>query len=134
MRNVKYGVIPFAIAAVIFYLCCLIPPKDVPGIKYFLGLPFDKVAHFVMYLGFAAATAAYYVYDRRGYINIPLMLVGAGLVPILYGGVIELVQDNFFPPRAGEWGDFLADTLGVLAAMPTIFAFKRFIINRTPKM
>jgi len=35
-------------------------------------------------------------------------------LPIFYGGVLELVQEYFFPPRTGDWFDFLADTAGVL--------------------
>ena len=34
--------------------------------------------------------------------------------PILFGGLIEVVQQNFFPPRCGEWSDWLADIIGVL--------------------
>ncbi|MCQ2224624.1 MAG: VanZ family protein [Paludibacteraceae bacterium] len=40
------------------------------------------------------------------------MWVMALLIPILYGGLIELIQQNFFPPRSAEWTDWLADALG----------------------
>jgi VanZ family protein len=40
-----------------------------------------------------------------------------GLIyPIVYGGVIELLQENFFPPRTGDWSDWVADALGSVAA------------------
>lgn len=39
-----------------------------------------------------------------------------GLVfPVVYGGLIEILQERFFYPRTGEWGDWLADCIGVLA-------------------
>ncbi len=31
---------------------------------------------------------------------------------MLYGGVIELLQEYFFYPRTGTWGDWLADIAG----------------------
>lgn len=36
------------------------------------------------------------------------------LLPILYGGLIELIQQNFFPPRSAEWADWLSDATGSL--------------------
>lgn len=34
------------------------------------------------------------------------------IIPCLYGGVLELVQQFFFPPRSAEWIDWLDDCLG----------------------
>jgi len=36
------------------------------------------------------------------------------LFPILYGGLLEILQHYFFPPRTGDWFDFLANAIGVL--------------------
>ncbi len=33
-------------------------------------------------------------------------------VGALYGGLIEILQENFFYPRTGTWGDWLADIAG----------------------
>lgn len=38
-----------------------------------------------------------------------------GPVALAYGGAIELIQPSF--GRSAEWGDFLADGLGVLAGL-----------------
>jgi VanZ family protein len=124
VNSLKYGILPVVVAVVIFYLCCLLPPDAAPEVEFILWLPADKVYHFVMYFGLAGSAAAYYVWDKRGNVRTALILVGAGVVPILYGGAIEIVQALFFPLRAGDWFDFLADAIGVLAAMPAIFALK----------
>ena len=36
--------------------------------------------------------------------------------PILYGGLMELLQEYYFPPRTGDWEDWIADIVGVLIA------------------
>lgn len=31
----------------------------------------------------------------------------------LFGGMVEILQQNYFPPRTGDWFDFLADVVGI---------------------
>lgn len=38
------------------------------------------------------------------------------LLPAVFGGLIEILQDEFFYPRTGDWQDWAADCVGVLAA------------------
>jgi VanZ family protein len=109
----------------------LIQPSSIPDVEFEFFIPFDKIVHFLMYLGFSGATALYYVYDKKGLsINMPLMFIGAIIVPILYGGLIEIIQDRYFPPRSGDWFDFLADILGTLTAIPIILYFRAFLVKR----
>ena len=58
------------------------------------------------------------------------LVVFAILVPIIYGGLIEIIQAEYFPGRSGDWYDFLADALGVLASLPISLWFRRFMLNR----
>ncbi len=52
---------------------------------------------------------------RRGYgFGSMRMFLVSLLLPVLYGGALELVQEYFFPPRSAEWMDWLYDSLGVL--------------------
>ncbi|MCK9155207.1 MAG: VanZ family protein [Paludibacteraceae bacterium] len=37
----------------------------------------------------------------------------AFVFPFVFGGVMELVQQYFFPPRSAEWIDFFADIFGI---------------------
>ena len=127
---IKYLFVPFVIAVVIFYLCCLIPPKDIPDVGFEFFIPFDKVVHFLMYFGLSGATALYYVYDRKGKINILKMIIGAVIIPILYGGLIEIIQWKFYAPRTGDWYDFLADALGSLTSLPFIFYIRNYYLRK----
>lgn len=128
-RLLRYQWIPTIIALIIFYLCCLIPPSDVPEVE--LDLPFgtDKVVHFLMYFGLSGASALFYIYDNKGNIRMNKLLIGAFLIPILYGGLIEILQANFFAPRSGDWNDFFADILGSLAALPIVLLYRNKLLK-----
>ncbi|MBP1663364.1 MAG: hypothetical protein H6Q19_504 [Bacteroidetes bacterium] len=81
-----------------------------------LGLPRfqyrDKFIHSLMYV--ALAFVLYYDYHKiklqveRFKHNLPLLL----LFPLVFGGLIEIVQEAFFPPRTAEWLDWISDIAG----------------------
>ena len=93
-----------------------------PGIHLPTFVGADKWVHLIMYtlLG-AVATYDSIRFQLSGW---RLWLV-ATLLPILFGGIIELVQEQWFAPRSGEWTDWLADGIGVI-----IGAISIMIINR----
>jgi VanZ family protein len=47
------------------------------------------------------------------------------VIPIAYGGIIELVQEQWFAPRSGEWMDWGADCIGVLAGAIALMIIRR---------
>lgn len=47
---------------------------------------------------------------RRFYLEIPL--IGC----IIYGAVLELMQFHIFSSRSGDYGDFIANSTGVITA------------------
>ncbi len=126
----KYTWPPFLVAVVIFYLCCLIPPRDVPDVNFDFFIPTDKVVHFLMYLGLAGVASFNYIYDKKGHIIILKLIAFAILIPILYGGLIEIIQAEYFEERSGDWYDFLADVLGALASLPFSLWFRRLLLNK----
>jgi len=126
----KYSWPPAIVALVIFYLCCLIPPGNVPEVGFEFFIPMDKVVHFLMYFGLAGVASFNYIYDKKGHIIILKLIAFAILIPILYGGLIEILQAKYFAERSGDWYDFLADVLGALASLPFSFWFRRFLLSR----
>ncbi len=84
-------------------LMLFMPLSGVPAPRL-IGL--DKLAHFLMF--FLIALPGLSAAPRIWPWFVPLL--------ICYGGVTELVQPNF--GRGREWGDFFANALGVLAAIP----------------
>lgn len=83
-----------------------------------------------MYFGLSGVASFNYIFYKKGHIIILKLVVFAILVPIIYGGMIEIIQAEYFPGRSGDWSDFLADVLGVLASLPISLWFRRFMLNR----
>lgn len=129
-RIIRYTWPPAAVAIIIFYLCCLIPTDEIPDVGFQFFIPPDKIVHFLMYFGLAGVASINYIYDKKGHIIILKLVLFAILVPILYGGLVEIIQAEYFPDRSGDWYDFLADALGALASLPISLWFRRFMLNR----
>ncbi|WP_029906076.1 VanZ family protein [Prevotella sp. 10(H)] len=129
-RIIRYTWPPAVIAVIIFYLCCLIPVNDIPEVGFEFFIPTDKLVHFLMYFGLAGVASINYIYYKKGHIIILKLIVFAILIPIVYGGLIEIIQAEYFPERSGDWYDFLADVLGALASLPVSLWFRRFMLNR----
>ena len=116
---------PMIVASVIFYLSCLIEPSDVPEVELDFFIPVDKLVHFCMYFGLSLVAMCNYIYVKKGKVSIPILLIFCILLPMAYGGLIEILQDRYFD-REGDWWDFLANMTGVLIAIPFAIWFKDF--------
>lgn len=104
---------PGIIALAIFYLTCIVNVDSIPVPDRVLH--YDKLAHFGMFFVLSGAIYFDYYHFHKGKPN-KFMWVLLGLViPVIYGGAIEIVQEQFFS-RSGEWMDFVADALGSLSA------------------
>ena len=130
LKKVKHTYIPVIIALVIFYLCCLIQPSDVPEVDFDFFVPTDKLVHFCMYFGLSLGASANYIYNKKGEFKTYKLVIGAFFIPIIYGGFIEIAQHYHFPSREGDWFDFLADVLGSLSAIPLAIYFKNFMLKK----
>lgn len=125
---------PFSIAIILLvtFLSFFKPPKtdmdDVPGI--------DKLVHTAMYFVMAGLLwLEFYMGQKKTNAPIWHAWIGAFLCPLVYGGVVELLQQYCTEYRGGEWLDFAANSLGViLAAVAATFIMlklrKRQIINK----
>ena len=115
---------PIVVGSLIFVITCLIKPDTLPGMPK--GIPWDKIAHFGMFFMLSAVIMYEYYRIHKNSISIVKWLFWGFIIPISYGGVIELLQEFFFVYRGAEWGDFIADAAGSFAA--TLLAI---IIPRT---
>lgn len=95
------------VACAIAYGCLLRKPLyTLPPIEH--G---DRWAHWLAFM--VLALVLQWDSNRVGLKNGPRWLVVA-LLPMLYGGLIEVLQERFFYPRTGDWMDWIADVLGVV--------------------
>ena len=108
----KYPLSLLVILAVI-YLSFFRPPSTelstIPNI--------DKVVHVCMYFGMSGMLWLEFLRAHRRD-NTPLWhaWVGALLCPVLFSGVVELLQAYCTTYRGGDWWDFAANTAGALLA------------------
>lgn len=95
------------IAAIILYASLLREPKIIlPAVEH--G---DKWSHLLAYTLLGAAAwhdSIQHIFRRwiRPFVAI--------LLPIVYGGAIEIAQHLWFYPRTGDWADWVADSIGVI--------------------
>lgn len=128
LKVVKYTCPPILVAAIIFYLCCLITSDDIPDHAFWEHT--DKVVHFLMYFGLSLVASIGYVHGEKGHIIILKLILFAFILPMLYGGLIEILQHYFIEGRSGDWFDFMADCLGSLAALPLALYYRSYIFKR----
>lgn len=108
----KYPLSLLVILAVI-YLSFFRPPSTdlgtIPG--------FDKVVHVGMYFGMSGMLWLEFLRaHRRDQVPLWHAWVGALLCPVLFSGVVELLQAYCTTYRGGDWLDFAANTAGALLA------------------
>lgn len=105
---------PFSIivVATVIYLSLFKPPKT--PLNEIQNL--DKLIHLCMYMGLSGIIWIEYLRNHSKSFNLKRILVGGALLPILFSGLIEIIQENCTTNRSGEWLDFAANSTGVLLA------------------
>jgi VanZ family protein len=110
----RYMFLPLLVGFIIFIATCLIGAERVPDLSS--SLPWDKIAHFGMFFLLSAVSLLdyYKLHDE----NPPAFrwIFWGLVIPVIYGGVIEILQKYFFTSRSAEMGDWIADILGSVTA------------------
>lgn len=119
----RYTLLPFIIGLLIFIGTCLIPSDQVPEMP--AGIPWDKIVHFGMFFLLSAVSLYDYYKFHNNNPRLIRWLFWGFLVPVIYGGIIELLQMNFFSSRSAELVDWIADVLGSLVATILAIIFLR---------
>lgn len=108
----KYPISICIILAVI-YLSFFKPPQtgmnSIPGI--------DKVVHVCMYFGMSGMLWLEFIRaHRKKHVSVWHVWTGALLCPILFSGIVELLQEYCTTYRGGDWLDLAANATGALLA------------------
>jgi VanZ family protein len=69
-----------------------------------------------MYAGFCSVVWFEYFFSHSG-VSYRRVIIGAVVAPIIFSGLIEIVQGNFTSYRGMDWYDFIFNTIGVLFAL-----------------
>ncbi|MGI6573371.1 MAG: VanZ family protein [Fermentimonas sp.] len=128
MRHIfRHLLVPFIVALLIFVGTCLITSVNMPNMPQ--GIPWDKVTHFGMFFVLSMVSLYdYYLYQHCDPKLLPWIFWGF-VVPVIYGGAIELFQSKVFTYRNGEILDFVADALGSLCALLLVL----IVLKRKPR-
>ena len=120
---IRFTLLPLIVGVLIFIGTCLIPSDKVPDMP--AGISWDKIVHFGMF--FLLSAVSLYDYNKLHNKNLSLTkwLFWGLIVPIIYGGIIELLQKYFFVSRSAELGDWIADILGSLVATVLVIILLR---------
>jgi len=102
-------------------LLCL-PGSSIAPEEKWINIPhFDKYVHIILFGGIALLWGGYYAFRLPGRYR---GVIGAALLSVGLGIVLEFVQLYFIPDRSFDLFDIVADTGGaVLAALFLLFVY-----------
>lgn len=112
--------------AAVLCLCLLNLSDKTPELpKYFLGIPMDKIAHFLMFFAYPATGWLMLTYNktlkmRQGF-TFPVLLITG----LLFAAFTETAQGLFTTYREPDNMDFVADAIGILSCTFFIWAFQK---------
>lgn len=117
----RYTFLPLLIVVLIFVATCLITPSQLPTMPG--NVPWDKLVHFCMFFVLSAVSLIDYYHLHKRNPSTCRWIFWGFIIPVFYGGVIELMQKYFFPSHSAEWWDWIADVLGSLIATILVIIF-----------
>ncbi len=126
MERLTRNSIPGILCGIIILILTGLPGSLFPRVKPAIGL--DKVAHVIMYAGFAYACLWGYrkqfVSNGSAYKKRALLLTV--IISIAYGGLTEIMQETITVlHRSGDWRDLIADAIGTVIGVLIFYLFFR---------
>ena len=126
MERLTRNSIPGILCGIVILILTGLPGSLFPRVKPTIGL--DKVAHILMYAGFAFACLWGY---RKQFVSNGLSyqkraIILTILISIAYGGLTEIMQETITVlHRSGDWRDLIADSIGTGLGVFIFYLFFR---------
>lgn len=125
MRNIlKYQGLTLLWGLFILFLCSISFGEIAKSKFFFPG--FDKLTHCGLFFVFTVFMCSGLIRSNHRYRLTYSYIFWSLVIPILFGGLIELLQLYIFTWRSGEWGDLFADGvgtgMGVFSVLITIWS------------
>ena len=121
-------IILFCFYLIAVALLCFLRPSSLPemDIRTFLGLPIDKVLHFVMFLPYPVLAGMSFMNRENALLRniITLMILVILGIGMAYGTEIIQAQTGY---RAYEIADFHADISGIAAGSAIALAYLTYL-------
>ena len=122
---------PAFLWAILILIACGLPGDDFSNSKLLLIPYFDKFVHFSFYFGLNFLLILGFEWYHAKHIG--RIYVSSLIVCVLYGGLIEIMQDTIFIHRSADWFDFLANSIGAIAGL-LVYLISRTLIIRIFKI
>jgi VanZ family protein len=124
--------LPAIIWLVVIAVLSGFPGKQLPKIPVW---QLDKFVHTFMYLILSLSLCLPFVkqfIDKNNRLPLGLKIVFFG---IIYGGFMEVLQENIFINRSGNWYDFFANALGAIGGVLILPIILKYLpINRLKRI
>lgn len=111
----------FVLYVIAVLFVCFLRPDRMPDIqKTILGIPTDKVAHFIMFLPFPILASLSFCKPQNKVWNVLFSSVLLLLAGTCLAALTEYLQ-GFLPYRSKDFSDFEADFIAVLISSLVVF-------------
>lgn len=90
------------------------PSSKVPGISWGEGIPFDKIAHIVLYAIYTFLIGRYLSKPTKKFVSIAMWSLS---IPIFYGILMEVLQYYLSPSRFFDILDIIANISGSIVGL-----------------
>lgn len=118
----------FCIYLIAVGVLCFISPSNLPemDIKTFLGIPIDKILHFLMFLPYPILAGMVFIRSdcSLGCGTAILAVLAMTGIGISYGTEVIQAHTGY---RSYEIGDFIADMTGIAAGSILVFTYLTYI-------
>lgn len=111
--------------ALIIFVLCATPGQFIPSANWLDLLSFDKFVHASMF--FILSTLFFIAAIKHKQSN--TVLLSLFLLAVSYGGLLEIMQANYFSHRSGDWLDFIANSFGCIVAAAFIKKMKQYFAH-----
>lgn len=98
-------------------ILCGIPGRDIPHFSFLEMLSFDKWVHAGLFFILLLLFVRGFGFQHRVHILKRYPKTTALVLCIIYGGVLELLQDAVFEERSADLYDFIANSFGTVMAL-----------------
>lgn len=101
---------------------------DIP--HFILGIPVDKIVHFMMFLPYPLLATFFFSVTKSGIHLKFRKYVSVFLTGIVFAALTELIQKYLLPARDGDILDFLADFFGLVIGIILVFILYPFLADK----
>ena len=98
--------------ALLIFILCAIPGRDIPHISFLELLNFDKWVHAVLFFVLVILLTHGFSLQNTVLLFNAKPMICAVLLSVIYGGLLEVMQGVFFQERTAELFDFIANSFG----------------------